>query len=277
MGRISYAERVPAVSRAVQALHALVAARGPLSLSALSRETGSSPSSLLAVLTTLRRYGLVERRATDGLYLPGPRLAALGAGAARHLGAHAAFEAFLGPGELLSSAEAAIHEALGGASAPSNQVAGPIAADDLDSFLDQGLVATLSYLSDDGYPSTVPLWYVWDPATRAFWLVPRGGAEWAAHVHRNPRVSLAVSESAPPLRRVLARGPVAAVEDPDGSQWREISRRLADRYAGLDAARYLAGPRSDLLLLAPERLIAWRGLLRHPRLDARPGQQRNTA
>ena len=104
---------------------------------------------------------------------------------------------------------------------------GPIEPKELDAFLSQALVASLSYLSKDGYPASVPLWYDWDG--RAFWLVPSPGAEWAVYARRNPRVSLSVSESTPPLRRVLARGPVLAVDDPDAGQWRSVEGRLAAR------------------------------------------------
>jgi hypothetical protein len=111
----------------------------------------------------------------------------------------------------------------------------------------------------------VPLWYDWDG--HAFWLVPSPAAEWAEHVRRNPRVSLSVSESTPPLRRVLARGPILVVDDPDASQWRSVEGRLAARYARLDPSRLLEGRSAQsraLLRLVPEQLIAWRGLLRPP-------------
>ena len=103
----------------------------------------------------------------------------------------------------------------------------------------------------------------WDG--HAFWLIPSPGAEWAAHVRRNPRVSLSVSESTPPLRRVLARGPMLTADDADAGQWRTVEGRLSARYARLDAARLLEGRRGQsriLLRLVPEQLIAWRGLLR---------------
>src|SRR5207244_7983868 len=138
-------------------------------------------------------------------------------------------------------------------------------ANELDAFLSQALVASLSYLSDDGCPASVPLWYDWDRLDEAFWLIPSPGAEWAEHVRRNPRVSLAISESTPPLRRVLARGPMLAADDSDAVQWRTVEGRLAARYARLDAARLLEGRRGQsrtLLRLVPEHLIAWRGLLR---------------
>ena len=81
----TYHARVPAVARAVEALEHLAAAQQPLSLSALSRAIAVGPSSLLAILTTLRSAGLVSRSARDGRYLPGPGLVALGTAAAQRL------------------------------------------------------------------------------------------------------------------------------------------------------------------------------------------------
>jgi DNA-binding IclR family transcriptional regulator/nitroimidazol reductase NimA-like FMN-containing flavoprotein (pyridoxamine 5'-phosphate oxidase superfamily) len=145
--------------------------------------------------------------------------------------------------------------------------AGRIEPAELDGFLRQSRVANLSYVSSDGYPATVPLWYAWDGV--AFWLAPRPGAEWAEHVCRDPRVSLAVTESAPPLRRVLVRGRIEPVDQPTGTKVRAIRSQLAARYAGFHAV-YSRGEMRDppirLLKLAPERMIAWRGLLRHPLL-----------
>src|SRR5919202_4080977 len=81
----TYQSRVPAVARAVQALEHLAAAQQPLSLSAISRAVQVGPSSLLAILTTLRSFGLVTRSARDGRYSPGPGLVALGSAAAQCL------------------------------------------------------------------------------------------------------------------------------------------------------------------------------------------------
>ncbi len=352
-----YQQRVPAVSRAVEALERLVEAREPLALSSLARQVHAHPSSLLAILTTLRASGLVTRSETDGRYSPGPGLVALGSAAAARLDACQTFEGVAGPlaaetGETVvlwvleeggatlvaaresarsvryvprlgqvvpsvlfdrgpfvqlelepgvalvgmdlparvtqprsvvavagpehrlggSAAEAArdaLARVIGGeagtehsAQPGSWELAGPIAAAEVDAFLGQGLVATLSYLSDDSYPSTVPLWYDWDGS--AFWLIPRSGSEWVMQVRRNPRVSLAVSESVPPLRRVLARGPVQSVPDPGHAIWRQMTARLVARYAGFDRVDLLVTPPAELLRLTPEQLIAWRGLLQHP-------------
>lgn len=350
MAGSDYQARVPAVARAVAALQHLAGAQQPLSLSALGRAIDVGPSSLLAILTTLRGAGLVSRSGRDGRYLPGPGLVALGAAAAQRLeplhtfdliaselvdrlgetvllwvqhgdglvmaaaregsrplryipplglrlgsvfeGAHVdgglvegeleagvwmiaadlnsgddgALLGVVGPSDRLrgaagAAAREALHDVLSGHTAWTG--AGPIEPHELDAFLSQALVASLSYLSRDGYPASVPLWYDWDGT--AFRLVPSPGAEWAEHVRRNPRVSLAISESTAPLRRVLARGPILTAEDPDGAEWRSVEARLAVRYARLDALRLLggrAGQRGVLLRLVPEELIAWRGLVR---------------
>src|SRR5579864_537861 len=92
MGGPSYRERVPAVARAVAALEALASTQHPLSLTNLARRVEVSPSTLLAILTTLRSLGLVTRSSRDGRYLPGPGLVALGTAAAQRLEPLHAFE-----------------------------------------------------------------------------------------------------------------------------------------------------------------------------------------
>jgi len=378
-----YQDEVPAVARAIRVLERLAASCESRPLADLARELDVGPSSLLAILTTLRHAHLVAR--TDGgKYRVGPGLAALGSAAAGKLRACQQFAeiadqlvsttgesallwvrqeewfvlaaaregtqplrfvptpglriraratcladisgtATVADEELLPGiwmiatmlptipsecarvalagprdrvAEPGIQAALlaackspdGAAVLPVAQTidsagpsalsavatSGPIDGDELDDFLGQSLVATLSYLADDGYPTTVPLWYAWDGAS--FSLASRPGSEWAEHVRLDPRVSLAVSESSPPLRRVLARGRLVEVADPGSMRWTEIEGRLASRYAGFDAAREpaAAGP-GRLLELKPERLIAWRGLLRHPKLPPGPQSPGTTA
>ena len=65
MERPAYQGSVPAVVRAVRALEHLASAQQPLALSALARTLEVGPSSLLAILTTLRSAGLA--RIDEGL------------------------------------------------------------------------------------------------------------------------------------------------------------------------------------------------------------------
>jgi hypothetical protein len=232
------------VRRAVRVLDLLASAPEPLSLSVIGRALGISPSSLLAILTTLRGLGLVTRLEPGRLYAVAPGLVGLGDAAERQL-KRLGVEPSAAPADW--------------------PLAGPIEPAELDQFLGQDLVATLSYLSEEGYPTTVPLWYIWDGA--AFWLVARPGSEWARHVQRDPRISLAVSESTPPLRRVLARGRLESVENPAGRRRSALRARLSARYAGL-----AADPRGALFRLTPDHMIAWRGLLAHPNRPIDPGR-----
>src|SRR5687768_7615659 len=91
-GQPRYQDEVPAVARAVRLLERLATADGARPLAELARDLGVGPSSLLAILTTLRRAGLVARD-RDGRYAVGPGLAALGQAAACRLRACEQFAA----------------------------------------------------------------------------------------------------------------------------------------------------------------------------------------
>src|SRR6266516_2417872 len=73
----SYGEAVPAVRRALAVMECLRAAPAGFTLSQLSRELGISPSSLLAILRTLRHSEYVQHDEATGRYRLGPALAAL--------------------------------------------------------------------------------------------------------------------------------------------------------------------------------------------------------
>jgi len=147
---------------------------------------------------------------------------------------------------------------------------GPLSPTALDEFLRGDCLATLSCVKEDGYPYSVPVWYQWEGGQ--FWLVPRARAAWASYVQLDPRVSLAISEHQPPLRRVLVEGQARPVE---GSANDERARRLvasmAVRYLGQAAASYLesdvAQPRLVFVVL-PEKVVTWRGLAPHARYQS---------
>src|SRR5207248_2672849 len=194
----------------------------------------------------------------DGRYQPGPGLVALGTAAAQRLEPLHTFDVLAADlvDRLGETVVLWIQQGDGLAMAAARDGVQPLRyVAPLGLRLPASGWASRTYLSDDGYPASVPLWYDWAGAT--FWLVPSPGAEWAGYVRRNPRVSLSISESTPPLRRVLARGPILAVDDADASQWRGVEGRLAARYARLDPARLLEGRagQSRVLLRSEERRV----------------------
>ncbi|MBI4492391.1 MAG: helix-turn-helix domain-containing protein [Chloroflexi bacterium] len=152
--------------------------------------------------------------------------------------------------------------------------AGPMSPAERQAFLDGPWLATLACLKENGYPYSVPVWYQWQEGR--FWVVPRARAEWARYLELNPRVSLAIGEPVPPLRRALVEG---RAEPLDGPQSADRAARLvalmAARYLGPAAPAYLEATASQarrVFALVPEKLVTWRGLAPHPRYDAAPGE-----
>ncbi len=358
-GKKSYAGAVPMVRRTVAALEWLAANPRGGTLSDLARALGISPSSLLALLTTLRAGDYVVR-GDDGRYRVGPALAALGSSASAALNPLAAFlsvapalaadtgetillwqveatqallvAAYEGShelrvvprlGERIALADSVLEDALGGvaggavstgplpsgawlaASAvlvpgqaqplvlsiagPAERVrrpevadalrrsvpqlagsadhgranaaqplgAGPLDHQELSRFLAQPLIASLAFLNEDGYPSTVPVRYHWDGA--AFWLVPEPGAHWAEQLTQQRHVSLTISEAGPPLRRVNVQGLAAAVEDRARSSAIEAALRARYATAGVASPSWPQRP-PVAIRVDPTRLVSGRGL-----------------
>ncbi|MBV8086880.1 MAG: pyridoxamine 5'-phosphate oxidase family protein, partial [Chloroflexi bacterium] len=137
---------------------------------------------------------------------------------------------------------------------------------ELDAFLAEPWLASLACLRENGYPYTVPVWYEWRDG--AFWVVPRAGSRWAEYVRLHPQVSMTISETAPPFRRVLVEGPA---ELAPGAYAAAIERRMAHRYLGPHAESYLrrqAGRADVAIRIVPDKLTSWTGLVAHPRYSA---------
>ncbi|HVA23171.1 MAG TPA: pyridoxamine 5'-phosphate oxidase family protein [Chloroflexota bacterium] len=141
----------------------------------------------------------------------------------------------------------------------------------LDGFLAQPWLASLACLRENGYPYTVPVWYEWRAG--AFWLAPRLGARWAGYVRSQPRVSMTISEPAPPFRRVLVEGRAEQAKGPASA----MVRRMAERYLGSYAGSYLAttaGRHAPAIRIAPDKLTSWEGLVARVALPSAAGTRR---
>src|SRR4029434_872429 len=71
--------------------------------------------------------------------------------------------------------------------------------EEIDSFLQQKLVARLTSIRPDGYPHTTPLWYVWDG--ESLWCELGAGARPRQHIRnlrRNPKLCVTIDRDARP-------------------------------------------------------------------------------
>jgi len=211
---------VPAADRTLAALEHLARLPDGGTLSQLSRSLATSPSSLLALLTTLRARGYVER--TADRYRIAPTVAALGATAAATLGVGAAFE---------RARERLERSALGHElDAPAGR---GLAGKELRAFLTLPMVAVLAYTGAEGHPATVPVWFATehDGERTLFELVPGRAARWVEQLRREPRVSLAISEGRPQFRRVTVEGRATVRRDAAraATVWAGMLRRYGAR------------------------------------------------
>ncbi|HZW34464.1 MAG TPA: pyridoxamine 5'-phosphate oxidase family protein [Isosphaeraceae bacterium] len=300
-----YAEAVPAVVRALDVLEHLGRIPEGRTLSQLGRDLRISPSSLSAILRTLVRRGYLARDGETGRYRLARGLPALDERAEGAAPLEQATAAVLALARVIladpsgersdDAARREVRRALGligqrlaallldepapGPVEPATEgiwqaaASGPLGPTDLARFLAEGRVATLSCLGENGYPYSVPVWYQWEDGR--FWVVARAGARWAHCLERNPRVSLAISESSPPLRRVLVEGNAEPVTGPGSvERIRAIELQMAARYLGPAAASYLAampGRARRAFVIVPGKLVTWHGLAPHPRYQGAGG------
>ena len=129
-----------------------------------------------------------------------------------------------------------------------------LAVEDLGGFLDEALVAVLATLRADGSVLLSPIWHEWRDGGFNLWV----GAEnvKVRHLRRDPRATIVVAESVPPLRGVELRGTARFIDE----GVTEIARRIAARYVGEEDAAVdteaLRG--ADVIVrIEPGHLRAW--------------------
>jgi PPOX class probable F420-dependent enzyme len=136
--------------------------------------------------------------------------------------------------------------------------------EDLDGFLDEPLVAVLATLRGNGSVLLSPVWHEWRDGGFNVWV----GADdvKARHLRRDPRASILVAESQPPLRGIEVRGSARIVEE-DAV---ETAVRIASKYIGPEKgaayARSSAG-RHVTVRLEPGDLRAWDFADEHEAMD----------
>ena len=101
---------------------------------------------------------------------------------------------------------------------------------DLGGFLDEPRVAVLATLRADGSVLLSPIWHEWRDGGFNVWVEADNVK--VRHLRRDPRATIVVAESEPPLRGVELRGTGRLIEQ----DVTETARRIAARYVGEEEA-----------------------------------------
>jgi len=145
----------------------------------------------------------------------------------------------------------------------SGVVPGPLTPAEQREFFNRPLLARLATTRPDGAPYVVPLWFEWDAADGAFWLVIRERARFVPHLLREPRVCLSIASDTPPYARatIMGRAEIAA-RPGESDRWKAIARRMTARYVGDADPGYIDRtahfPRW-LIRVVPFEATTWRG------------------
>ena len=96
--------------------------------------------------------------------------------------------------------------------------------------LEEPLVAVLATLRGDGTVLLSPVWHEWRDGGFNVWIEQQNVK--ARHLRRDPRATIVVAESDPPLRAIEVRGSARFVEE----GVTETALRIATRYLGPEEA-----------------------------------------
>ncbi len=129
-----------------------------------------------------------------------------------------------------------------------------LALKDLGDFLDEPRVAVLGTLRQDGSVQLSPVWHEWRDGGFNVWIGTDDVK--ARHLRRDPRLTILVAGSEPPLKGVEVRGEARFVEE----GVTDTAVRIASKYVGREeAVRYtgtLAG--EDVIVrIEPGELRVW--------------------
>ena len=124
----------------------------------------------------------------------------------------------------------------------------------------------LSCLDNDGWPTSVPLWYQW--TGEAFYVIGRKRSKWVELLKKDDRCAICIEELAHPrIRKVLAKCKAEIVEGPargENSKWVPVANEMATRYSGPSGPEQLIasyGWERYLVKLTPvdQKLTTWQG------------------
>lgn len=144
--------------------------------------------------------------------------------------------------------------------------------EEIDSFLNEKLVARVGTIRPDGEIHMSPLWYYWDGKYIYLWL--GSGERPRQHIknlEKNPNITVLIDRDirpetgslAPGAQAVLIRGKAALIRDVDMQV--EIGRKILTRLFGSEGEQYLQGALEDgkpgknrvVVRVTPTKVFAW--------------------
>ncbi len=129
-----------------------------------------------------------------------------------------------------------------------------LTAADVADLLEQPLIAVLATRRKDDTVMLSPVWFEWHDGGINIWVpTPEGGK--AAHVRRDPRVTVVVANSEWPYKGFELRGEATV----SGDGFYDVLRRTALRYDGPDAAERMVGSYAPgvVIRVEPGVVRAW--------------------
>jgi PPOX class probable F420-dependent enzyme len=126
--------------------------------------------------------------------------------------------------------------------------------EDLGSFLDEPQVAVLATLRRDGTVLLSPVWHEWRDGGFNLWVGVQDVK--VRHLRRDPRATIVVAESEPPLRGLEVRNAAQLIDEGVS----ETAVRIAARYIGEErGAAYVEslGGEDVIVRLAPGAIRIW--------------------
>ena len=126
--------------------------------------------------------------------------------------------------------------------------------EDLGGFLDEPRVAVMATLRTDGSVQLSPVWHEWRDGGFNVWIGTDDVK--ARHLRRDPRLTLLVAGSEPPLKGVELRGEARFIEH----EVTDTAVRIAAKYVGREEATRYAGTLAGedvVVRLEPGKLRVW--------------------
>ena len=138
---------------------------------------------------------------------------------------------------------------------------------EMNAFLAQAWNGRLATVTPENTPYVVPVWYEYDPAERAFYVVARERAAYVEHIRHNPAVAFHIADDARlEHTRVLVEGAAEILEGPvapaDSPRIRALAVTMTRKYLADKGPEY--AERTDnrpryLIRITPKRWRTWTG------------------